>query len=65
MSPTLEEEHEDSQTCSYINEANETPDTVHRKKNDWEADPVIPSEELHDQSHTPVNKTKLEVGKFL
>ena len=36
LSPALEEEHEDSQTCSDINEANETPETVHKKENDWE-----------------------------
>ena len=62
MSPTLEEEHEDSKTCSNINEANETPETIHKKENDWEVDPMIPSKELDDQSHTIVNETKLEVS---
>ena len=41
--------------------ANDTPETIHKKENDWEVDPVIPSEELHDQSHTLVIESKLEV----
>ena len=53
--------NQDSQTCSDINEANETPETIHKKENDQEVDPMIPSEELHDQSHTIVIETKLEV----
>ena len=43
LSPALEEEHGDSQTCSDINEANETLETIQKKENDWEVDPVIPS----------------------
>ena len=35
MSLALEEEHEDSHTCSNINKENENPENVHKKENDW------------------------------
>ena len=41
--------------------ANDTPETIHKKENDWEVDPMIPSKELHHQSYTIATETKLEV----
>ena len=62
LSLALEEEHEYSYPCSNINEANETSEAILKKENDWEVDPMIPSKELHDQSHTLATETKLEVS---
>ena len=60
LSLALEEEHEGPQTCLDINAANETSENFHGKENAWEADPMIPSKELHDQSDTTASETNVE-----